>query len=88
MRTNSVYIRKTAELLHDMGDSWAKIIYGVTTALCYLQNCKKAENSIDKIVISCYNDKNERMFLLETKAPRNINKRDGEGAGERWKNEQ
>ena len=88
MRENSIYIHETSKLLREMGGSWAKIIYGVATALYYLQKCKKAEKSIDKIIISCYNEKNERMFLMETKAPRELIKKDGEGAGEKWKREQ
>jgi hypothetical protein len=90
MRTNSIYAHKTADILRDMGEPWAKIIYGAALAIYYLEKRKKTEKSIDKIIVSCYNTENERMFLMETKAPRVCNKKttDGERAGKTWENEE
>lgn len=89
MRTNSIYVRKTADILRDMGEPWAKIIYGAALAIYYLEKRKKTEKSIDKIIVSCYNTENERMFLMETKAPRigKKKKTDEESTGKEWKSE-
>jgi hypothetical protein len=67
MKTNSIFARKTSEIMSKIDDSGAKAVYAVAAALYYIGCRRKTERSIDKLVISCYNTKNERMFLLETR---------------------
>lgn len=78
MRSDLIYAKRTAELLRSMGGWGCKLVYAVTAALYYVILRKKTERGIDKLVISCYNDKNERMFLLETKVPRNETAKESE----------
>lgn len=79
MKTTSIYARKTAELVRNMNETAAKIVYSVAAALYYLSLRKKTERGLDKLVVSCYNGKKERMFLLETKI---TNKESSEGGRE------